>query len=424
VGSNRFFVFFGVAMIGLIVAGSLAGIVTPRGIGLDFANFYDAGHKALSGQFDALYDPFATIAGQPPLGNMTFFSLPITSYLFAPLARFEPQTALILFKVQSTAFLWAGLVALYFHLRRLAGDEAGQQARFFALFTGAALLFQPFWAVYRVGGQTTPLVFLLLVIGLISFSRARFWAAALCYVLVVLVKPVFAPGLILLFLYPAARFRIASLVLSLGAAAGSFVWLGWDVHIAFLEKLANQGSDFVSPYYNSNMFTWVEVLMQPGADFSQIATLPGGVRAVALALRLLAIAGLLVMLVRLNRSDATRTAKLHFTFIIGMLLPMVFSPVVWGHYLAVFFVPLAYMLAMRRYFPTLAMVGLGVAVAFSFFQNLVVVVKIDRIFGLDTWPEVFWLTSAKSVTMLLVVGVMLIWSRQYLGTYRDDTWGA
>ncbi len=410
-------------MIGLIIAGSVMGIVTPRGIGLDFANFYDAGQKALSGQIAALYDPFATISGREPLGNMTFFSLPITSYLYAPFASFQPQTALILFKIQSTAFLWMGLVALYFHLRPLVGDGPAARARFFALFSGAALLFQPFWAVYRVGGQTTPLVFFLLVIGLICFSNRRFWIAALCYVLVVLVKPVFAPGLALLFLYPVAQFRIASLVLSVGAAVGSFLFLGWDIHMEFLTKLVGQGSEAVSPYFNSNMFTWLEVLMLRGADVADLSALPGSVKAVTLALRLLTIAGLVAMLVRLHRSDATPRAKLHFAFIVSMLLPMVFSPVVWGHYLAVFFVPLAYMIAMRRHFPTLAMIALGVAVGFSVFQNLLVVLKIEKVLGLDTWSEIFWLTTAKSVTMLLIVGVMLIWSKHYLGTYRDTTWG-
>jgi hypothetical protein len=32
------------------------------------------------------------------------------------------------------------------------------------------------------------------------------------------------------------------------------------------------------------------------------------------------------------------------------------------------------------------------------------------------------MTAAKSITMLLIVGVMLIWSGRYLETYRDPKW--
>ncbi|NKW72178.1 DUF2029 domain-containing protein, partial [Rhodobacteraceae bacterium R_SAG10] len=256
--------------------------------------------------------------------------------LFTPFARFEPKIALVLFKVQSTLFIWAGLLVLYFHLRKFVGSGRERQIVFFAIFAGAALLFQPFWTVYRVGGQTTPLIFLLLLLGLIYFTAGRFWIAAACYVLVVLIKPVFAPGLALLFLFSATRFRFASVLLSAIAAAGSILWLGQDVHMFFLEKLTEQGSKFMTPYFNSNMFAWVEILLLKNTDITAIATLPNGIMLLTLTLRIATIAGLVVILIRLLRSDAERSAKRHFAFVVSMVVPMILSPVVWAHYVAIF----------------------------------------------------------------------------------------
>jgi len=422
VDRTRIAQYFGLAFVVLIVAGSLAGILIERGMRLDFANFYDAGQKALAGQFSVLYDPFAEILGELPLGNMTFFSLPLTSFLYTPFARFEPQTALILFKIQSTIFTWAGLLILFFHLRKFSGTGQQEQAMYFALFAGAALLFQPFWTVYRVGGQTTPLIFMLLVVGLVSYTDRRYWLTAACYVLVILIKPIFVPGLLLLFIFSGAKFRVASVMLSALVAVVSIWLLGWGVHTLFLETLSAQGAKFVTPFYNSNMFTWVEMLLVRNTDYAALTSIPGGVRLVSLLLRLVTIAFLLVMLIKLRRSDAPPIAKRHFCFVVSMLVPMILSPVVWSHYLTVFFVPLAYIIAFRRQFADLALAALGGAVAFSVFQNLIIVVKIGKLVGLDTWGEVFLMTAVKSLTMLLIVAVILIWGKQYLATYRNAAW--
>ena len=74
------------AALALILALAVEGILRPRGLTLDFANFYDAGQKARAGEFAGLYDPMALIAGQPPFGNMSFFSAPLTSYFYVPVS--------------------------------------------------------------------------------------------------------------------------------------------------------------------------------------------------------------------------------------------------------------------------------------------------------------------------------------------------
>ena len=56
-----------------IAIGVAVGIIIPAGLGWDFAVFYDAGRRALHGQFRDLYDPFSAIAGKRPQGEMRFW---------------------------------------------------------------------------------------------------------------------------------------------------------------------------------------------------------------------------------------------------------------------------------------------------------------------------------------------------------------
>ena len=112
-----------ITLIGIlvIIAGCLVGIVVPAGLGWDFANFYDAGHKVLVGQINDLYDPYALIGSHEPQGNMKFLGTPLSSYLYVPMALLAPETALVAFKIQNTLALGAALLILFFYTRGLVG---------------------------------------------------------------------------------------------------------------------------------------------------------------------------------------------------------------------------------------------------------------------------------------------------------------
>lgn len=166
-----------------ILAGSIAGVLIERDIRGDFGNFYVAGQKALFGETEELYDNFALVQGKKPFSYMAFLSAPITSYLYVPLAIFEPHFAAILFKAAGTICLWLGLFLLYRHLRNMITDPSWYLP-FKALFTFSALLFQPFWSFYQVSGQTTPMVFLLLVLALVLRHRNHAVGPAICLVAV------------------------------------------------------------------------------------------------------------------------------------------------------------------------------------------------------------------------------------------------
>src|SRR5512133_801409 len=144
----------------VLAAGILAGIVVPAGSGWDFANFYDAGRKVLAGQIGDLYNPHVRIAGKAPEGRLPYYGAPITAALFGAIAWMRPLGAMVVFKVAGTTAILIGLWALYRRDLPIAIKTGIGIEHYRAAFLVAAVLFQPFWTIYRVGGQTTPFLFL------------------------------------------------------------------------------------------------------------------------------------------------------------------------------------------------------------------------------------------------------------------------
>jgi hypothetical protein len=412
----------GIAALILIAALIAWGIMTPWGLGLDFANFYDAGRKAQAGEFADLYDPFAQIAGQKPLGNMTFFSAPLTSYLYSPMAALPPRTALLWFKLAGTLAQGAGLVLLYLHCRPLAGDTPRDRAVFFALFAIAALLFQPFWTIYRVGGQTTPFVFLLLVLGHIAFTRGALVWTALAFSAVVVIKPAFAPAAILLFVLSSNRFRLTALATGLGLGALSLQMFGLPLHQEFLARVLAEGGSLMAPWMNSSPFSWIEPIFVRPEAYQTEASLPATAGLILTALRLLTSAALLWALARQIRSTLPPAAERHAVYATGLALVVVLSPVIWSHYLTMLFIPLAVLMALRSHLPGGAVALLSLAVLLAPAQNLMVIRKLYAFLGFDTRAEILAVALLKSLPALLIVMVMIFWHRSLVWALKDAAW--
>ena len=149
-------------LITLIAAGCIAGITVPAGLGWDFGNFYDAGRRVAAGQFADLYNPISQISGQPPQGSTGFFGTPLSALLYVPLAFFPARTALVLFKIQNVLAFAAVFILLLKFYRPFVSGTRLEFAQFNAIYAFLFLIFQPFWTIFRVGGQTTPTVLLLL----------------------------------------------------------------------------------------------------------------------------------------------------------------------------------------------------------------------------------------------------------------------
>lgn len=408
----------------LILALASYGILKPRGLQLDFANFYDAGSKARIGAFDSLYDPFASIDGQPPFGNMSFVSAPITSYLYVPLAMLPPRTASLLFKLAGTLAQGLGLVLLYRQARTLAGPTEDDQGWFFTLFCGAALLFQPFWMIYSVGGQTTPFVFLLLVLGYRAYLRNRLVAVAILLSIVVVIKPGFAPAAVLLFIMSPMPFRLTALACALVAGGLSLALLGLPLHQDFLARVLSETSSLSAPWQNSNPFSWIEPLFVAPQAYEAPGELPASARALVTVLRLIGGGVLIWGMIRHLRSGIAPVAARHCVYVTALALVILLSPVVWAHYLTVLFIPLATLIALRRHLPGPALAGFGLGVGAAVFQSLIVIRRLIQALGLDSTPKIVAIGLLKSLTALLILSVLALAYRSIGRALRDPAWNS
>lgn len=412
----------GWAMLAFCALLILWSLSRPWGIALDFANFYDAGQKARAGQFADLYNPFAQIAGQPPLGNMSFFSAPLTSFLYVPLAMLEPHRALLAFKIADTLALIAGLALLYRHLRPLAGGLPEARLTFFALFCTALALFQPFWTIYRTGGQTTPFVFLLLVAGLVAYGRGGDRTAALLYAAAVLVKPVLAPGAILLFVLSPAPFRWTALASGLAVAALSVAGFGLGLHMDFLRIILNESSGLLHPSMNSNPFSFLEPLFVAPVDYGTGGRIPALPRVLETGLRLAAVALLVAGAVGVWRARLHSAARREAVFNLSVLISLVLSPVVWAHYLGLVFPLLATVLALGSRLPRPAMVLTGAIIGLSVFQHRIVMLQFEAHIGFGSVAANFAVGTIKSLPMLLILVLLLVWRRALTAALADPAW--
>jgi hypothetical protein len=400
----------------------LYGLVSP-GLGWDFVNFYDAGHKLAVGQLADLYDPHAPIAGQPPQGEQPFRGAPISAWLYAPLARLSPAAALVAFKLQSAVALCAALWLLWRVTRGFAGPEREAQLRFAALFALAAAAFQPFWTVFHVGGQTTPLVFLLGVSGLVLHAAGRSAAAGLCLASAVVVKPGFAPALAFVFFAAGARFRVA--VLALGAVLGlvSLAALGWPIHEEYLRVLAAESSNLYRPHWNSGAIGWVDWLVAPPETGSH-ETRSAAMGVLITALRLGFLAGFAWLALDARRAGLSGAARRALDFQLGLLCALAVMPVVWAHYLALVFPLIAYGIAVRGALPPLARATLAAVVLASVGQHLALIRWLDARIWFNEPYELVALGLFKAVPLVLVICFVVVFRGALRTTGRAPAWQA
>jgi hypothetical protein len=382
----------------ILSVGIAAGIALPAGPGWDFANFYDAGHKILAGQAQDLYDAMASIEGSAPEGHLPYYGVPLSAVLLAPLAWLRPGQALTAFKIQNTAAILLGLWLLYrWHLPRAAkAGLAGSQYR--ALFLAAVLLFQPFWTIYRVGGQTTPTLFLGFVLALMWFTSGRPAAAAACLVCVIAIKPAFVLPLAVLTLFGGARFFAWTAVSGTAAAAVSILAMGWPIHAKFLEHIR---AAKISPWiYNSSLSVFADNLYAvTGPD--------SGPRLAGAAVRVGAAALVVAALVRERRQMADPAARRQWTFLTAIAAGLALMPIVWEHYLSVLFLPAAYLLARLPRLGRPAIVLLAAACGFCVTQNLVFVLWLNQVWSPHGVPALLAAAVFKSAPLILFT--VLLW---------------
>lgn len=406
--------------IALLAAGCLLGIALPAGLGWDFANFYDTGRRVAAGQLADIYDASTPIAGEAPSTKLDFYGAPISAFLYAPLAALPARAALIGFKLAGSAALWAALWLLYREGReRLAGDSAAI-ARYAARFALAALLFQPFWTIYRVGGQTTPFAFLLLTLGLLAHLRERVAWAALCFGVAVLIKPAFLISFGFLGLLSGPRFIGASLLHGAWIAALSLALCGWPLHEAFLAKILASAGGVAR--WTSNSSLWIvpnEIAWRlAGAGATSVA-LP---RWLVLPLQAVILGALGALGWWTRRADLPAPARTHHHWALALTFFLLFAQTAWEHYLAVLFLPIAFWLASWDDAPRAVRGGIAALVVLSLAQNLVFVLALARaIEGLGL-PALLPALALKAAPPLLMAWLLVRHRADWAATYRKVRW--
>jgi hypothetical protein len=384
-----------------LLALALWASMQPWGLRWDFAQVYDTGHRVSVGEFDNLYRSTSAIAGRPPLGVMRFWGAPAAGLLYAPLTWLDPESALRVFKLQNVAVY---LIALVLLVRVYLGPirrAPGPQERDLFAFLCLLVFFQPFWTVFLVGGQTTPTVFLGLVVFTIAFLRNRVAIAALSLTVIFLVKPAFV--LMLVMFAIALQWRLlAYTLLWLGAAGlASLAVFGWGPNLTFLAN-ATQGLDATRLWtYNSSIPALVHNFRLLGTgDAARPA--PGWIAPVAAVVRVATVAVFAVLWIHARRAGMTAAGTRNYVALMSLAFFLLVSETVWEHYVMVLFIPATYVLARRALFPAGAVRVMLGAVVLSAAQNLYLALTIERLLRIDSIPEIIAVGLYKSGPLLLL----------------------
>jgi hypothetical protein len=400
--------------IGLIVAGCLVGIAVPAGLGWDFANFYDAGRRIAAGQVGDLYAPASSIAGQPPQGSTGFFGAPLSALFYVPLAAFSARTALVLFKIQNAlAFAAIFILLLRFYRPFLSGPPL-EHFRFTALFAFLFLIYQPFWTIFRVGGQTTPTVLLMLSLGLVAHTNGRFWASALCVVIAALIKPSLAPAVVFLACISELAFVWRMAALWTGAGALSLLLLGWPVHVSFVNQMLESLQWEYSWYFNSSIYVPLDILR---AHVHQAIFL-----ILTYALKAAVVVTFVWFAWQARRRPWTAAARRHLCFLLMMAFYLVWSPTVFEHYLSLLFPLLIFIVASSTSFSREALTLVAAIFFFSIGQNLILINWIRYGFEIDSLPELLCVSLFKGAPLLLTMVLLWRHGTELLRSHTAPAW--
>lgn len=404
---------------GLTLIGCVAGILIPAGLGWDFANFYDAGRRVLAGEAGNLYQPESSIGGLPPQGVLGFFGSPISAVFYVPMALLPPVAALTLFKLANVAAILGTFVLLFRASLRFRPEGEEERERFLALFSVLCLSFQPFWTVFRVGGQATPLALFAIVIGMDRLMRDRVWSAAVAFVLAVLLKPAFAPALAFLGVLCGLRFFMALAVVSVVSTAISIAMLGLPVHLEFVRLLIESGGRSDQWYYNSSLFILLENLSLGMGNPAYGA--PPIYRIGASIMQLAAVVLVAWLTLRTRRAGLPRPADRHAMVMLSLFLFLLMSKTIWEQYLELLFPPLVYALATREHLGAGARRIVFAICGFCVLQNVMFWAAI-RAQGIESLSGLMVIAIVKTAPLLLTAVLLVRHWGEWLETYRLPAW--
>jgi len=172
--------------------------------------------------------------------------------------------------------------------------------------------------------------------------------------------------------------------------------------------------------HNSSLTVVLENLRLLSVPGATAYSRPAALAAAILLVKLAVVALFAVLAWRARRLPSP--ARWHALFLLSVLFALLVSPIVWEHYLALLFIPLAYLLAVRSELDKPSLWAMGLIFLFAIGQNLVLVMWLETTFTFDSAPELVAIGLLKSAPLLLTL--ILLRPRQggLLGSYAHTAW--
>ena len=249
-------------------------------------------------------------------------------------------------------------------------------------------------------------LFFLLVVGWLLHQRGASWGSAAVLVAVVTIKPAFVTMLALIVAISGTAFFVRAAALGLAAGLLSIAVMRWPIHARFLDFMAQLSGQSTAWAFGSGVTVPLESIHLAWDSAPTIGGTPG-LSAAVVVVRLTVCALFAWLLVLSRRQAWDGSARRRVEWAIGVMFCLMVAPVVWEHYLAILFLPLALLVASEDRLPPAARRFALAAVALGCVQNLVVVDLLwDRMIGAP-WPLHVGVALVKAGPLLLT-GLLLV----------------
>lgn len=397
-------------LITVVSARALMKVTSSAGVSWDFVNFYNAGRRIAAGQLNELYAAPLSVGGEPVAGTglLQYVGFPISAVVFAPLGALPVRWALLTLKTACAACFALGLTIIYKHCRDHVGGIWRSKGSL-AIYLILILFFEPFWFVFSIGGQATPAAFLLLTIAVSAHTAGRFWPAAACLSVAILLKPAFALGG-LIFLFAGAWPLLSRLAVCL-ALEGALSWavFGWQRHLEWAQMIVRESRRWAVPWWNNSSILGAIADYWTHGGIQRLDPLapPSAFTSLQAALRLLLVVLFFRMMRRAPDSELEREGQRQYEMLMAILFPLFFSTVVWPHYLVIAFIPL---LVLTSYFPLLPLRGrllLTAALLSTMGTNLRVTAWLDSALPADPIYRIPLISVLAASTLLLTLVLII-----------------
>jgi Glycosyltransferase family 87 len=311
---------------------------------------------------------------------------------------------------------------LYFFNRRFVDDTSLRTGRFAAAFAFLSLIYQPIWTAFRTGGQTTPMVFFLLVLSLLATVSSRPFLSALAFGSAVMIKPALITAIAFFAIVAGMKYLKYVFYIFLGTGLLSIAVAGWQVHERFLMLMLTGVSRSVPWFYNSGLYVTFENLKLFAPPGSWPKTYESVLNALKIVIKLSVFATIVFIVCKGRRREWTGAARNHFNFLMAICFFSLLGHIVYEAYLSFLFIVLAYLVASIRRFAPSARLLVGTIFCLSFWQNVMWMDFLRYFFDLDSVPELIAIGLFKSGPLILLLVLLARHHEDLFESYHAEAW--